>query len=221
MQMKYPEPETLGHTAIHKYDLGTRKLIKKYVLAVKGEKHFFNDVSISKNGDAYITDSDAGAVYRILAAKNQIELFVKPAAMSYPNGIALSADEKSLYVAHVEGISVVDMKSREVKQLQAPESIATTGIDGMLLYENSLIANQALTGVDRVARLYLSEDPTRIAKLEVLQVNHPLFVMPTTGVVAKDHFYYIANSQLRSFDEKGKIFPDEKLQETIILKVKV
>src|SRR5262245_11830818 len=46
MQLKYPEPETVGQTAIHKYDLKTRTLIKKYVLAVKGERHFFNDLAI-------------------------------------------------------------------------------------------------------------------------------------------------------------------------------
>ena len=44
MLMKYPEPDTVGQTAIHKYDLQTKKLIKKYVFAVKGEKHFFNDL---------------------------------------------------------------------------------------------------------------------------------------------------------------------------------
>jgi sugar lactone lactonase YvrE len=221
MGMKYPEPETLGHTAIHKYDLTTRKLIKKYVLAVKGEKHFFNDLSLTKTGDVYITDTDGGAVYRISAAKDEVELFVKPAVMSFPNGIAISDDEKNLYVAHLEGISVVNLTSREVKLLTTPESTATTSIDGMVFHANSLIANQALTGVERVARFHLGSNPSHIEKLEVLQVNHPTFVMPTTGVVAGDSFYYIANSQLRSFDEKGNIFPDDKLQETIILKVKV
>jgi sugar lactone lactonase YvrE len=219
MNMKYPEAETLGHTAIHKYDLATRKLIKKYVLAVKGQKHFFNDLSISRDGDVYITDTDEGSVYKISAAKDELELFVKPEGMSYPNGIALSGDEKFLYVANIQGISVVDLKTKDVKLLKGPESTATTGIDGMVFHQNSLIANQALTGAERIARFHLSSDPTRIEKLELLQVNHPSFVMPTTGVVAGSAFYYIANSQLRAFDETGKIFPDEKLQETIILKV--
>jgi sugar lactone lactonase YvrE len=221
MEMKDPEPETLGHTAIHKYDLTTRKLIKKYVLAIKGEKHFFNDLSISKNGDVYITDTDAGAVYWISAAKDEVELLVKPAAMSFPNGIALSDDDKHLYVAHLEGISVIDLKTKEVKLTSAPENTSTTSIDGMVFHANSLIANQGLTGVERVVRFHLGSDPSRIEKVDVLQINHPTFVLPTTGVVAGDSFYYIANSQLRSFDEKGNIFPDDKLQETIILKVKV
>ncbi|MCI0443807.1 SMP-30/gluconolactonase/LRE family protein [bacterium] len=221
MLMKYPEPDTVGQTAIHKYDLQTKKLIKKYVLAVKGERHFFNDLAITKTGDVYITDSDNGSVYRILAAQDKLEQFVKPTGMNYPNGIALSADDSHLYVANLAGISVIDLTSKEIKPVRAPENVATSSIDGMVFYDHSLIANQGLTGVERVARFYLSSDPGRIEKLELLQVNHPVFMLPTTGVIAEDSFYFIANSQLRSFDENKKIFPEDKLQETIILKVKL
>jgi sugar lactone lactonase YvrE len=219
MLMKYPEPETVGQTAVHKYDLKTKKLVKKYILDVKGERHFFNDLAITKNGDVYITDSNAGSVYRILAAQDKLEQFVKPPGMNYPNGIALSADDSHLYVAHLAGISVIDLSTKEIKPIKAPENVATSSIDGMVFYDHSLIANQGLTGVERVARFYLSSDPGRIEKLELLQVNHPVFVLPTTGVVAEDSFYFIANSQLRSFDENKKIWPEDKLQETIILKV--
>jgi len=221
MLMKDPEHETVGQTAIHKYDLNTRKLIKKYVLAVKGERHFFNDLAITKTGDVYITDSNDGSIYRILAAQDQLEKFVKSPGMTYPNGIALSADDSHLYVAHLAGISVIDLNTKEVKPIVAPENVATNSIDGMVLYGNSLIANQGLTGVERVARFYLSSDPGRIEKLELLQVNHPVFVIPTTGVVAEDSFYFIANSQLGSFDESKEIFSEDKLQETIILKIKL
>jgi sugar lactone lactonase YvrE len=221
MLMKYPEHDTVGHTAVHKYDLQTKKLIKKYVLAVKGERHFFNDLAVTKTGDVYITDSDEGSVYRILAAQDKLEQFVKPPGMTYPNGIALSTDDSLLYVAHLAGISVIDLNSKEVKPISAPENIATSSIDGMVPYDHALIANQGIPGVERVVKFYLSSDPRRIEKLELLQVNHPVFVIPTTGVVAEDSFYFIANSQLGSFDENKKIFPEDKLQETIILKIKL
>ena len=221
MLMKDPEHETVGQTAIHKYDLNTKKLIKKYVLAIKGERHFFNDLAITKAGDVYITDSNAGSIYRILSSQDKLEEFVKSPGMTYPNGIALSADDSHLYVAHLAGISVIDLNSKEVKPISAPENVATSSIDGMVPYGNSLIVNQGLTGVERVARFYLSSDPGRIEKMELLQVNHPVFVIPTTGVVAEDSFYFIANSQLGSFDENKKIFSEDKLQETIILKIKL
>lgn len=221
MLMKDPEHDTVGQTAIFAYNLNSKKLIKKYVLAVKGERHFFNDLAITKTGDVYITDSNDGSIYRILAAQDKLEQFLKPPGMTYPNGIALSADDSHLYVAHLGGISVIDLNSKEVKPLSAPENIATSSIDGMVPYGNSLIANQGIPGVERVVRFYLSSDPACIEKMELLQVNHPVFVIPTTGVVAEDSFYFIANSQLGSFDENKQIFPEDKLQETIILKIKL
>ena len=56
----------------------------------------------------------------------------------------------------------------------------------MVFYANSLIANRALTGVERVARFHLGSNAFHIEKLEVLQINHRTFVLPTTGVVAGD-----------------------------------
>jgi sugar lactone lactonase YvrE len=221
MLMKDPEHDTVGQTAIFAYDLNTKKLIKKYVLAVKGERHFFNDLAITKSGDVYITDSNDGSIYRLLVAQDKLELFLKPPGMTYPNGISLSADDSHLYVAHLAGISVIDLNTKQVKLISAPENVATSSIDGMVPYGNSLIANQGIPGVERVVRFYLSSDPGRIEKMDLLQVNHPVFVIPTTGVVAEDSFYFIANSQLGSFDENKKIFPEDKLQETIILKIKL
>ena len=52
-------------------------------------------------------------------------------------------------------------------------------------------------------------------------MNHPHFDIPTTGAITNDQFYYIANSQLRSFDKDHNIQPMEKLKDVIILKIKL
>jgi hypothetical protein len=68
-------------------------------------------------------------------------------------------------------------------------------------------------------RLRLSADGRSADSVDVLLVNHPLFVLPTTGDMVGDEFHFIANSQLRSFDAKGAILPAESLGDTVILKV--
>jgi len=219
MFMKDPETETVGKTAIFKYDLQTGKLIKKYQTGSKENPRFFNDLAISPNGDIYISESKSGEVYKIDASLDELRLLVPGGSMGYPNGIAISENGKFLYVSHLEGITVIDLASQQRQLLEATENTQLGGQDGMVYYQNSLIGIQALTGgVDRVVRLHL-ENPRRVKQLEILQVNHPLFALPTTGDVAGHEFYYIANSQLRSFDEKGNILPNEKLSDAIILKV--
>jgi sugar lactone lactonase YvrE len=216
-----PEPDTEGKTAIFKFDLGSRKLIRKYETGTKENSRFLNDMAIAPNGDVYITESHVGEVYRITAKKDELELFVPASGMEFPNGIAISPDGRWLYVAHFAGITVVDVSSGAKQLLTGPADSQLGGHDGLVYYRNSLVGIQVLTGgVDRIVRFHL-KNPQQVERIDILQINHPLFALPTTGDIAGDEFYYIANSQLRSFDEKGVIFPAEKLKDPVILKIEL
>ena len=217
--MMDPEPATEGKSALVKYDLRTGKLIKRYEVGTKQAPKLLNDVAIAKNGDVYVSESKGGAVYKLHGQTDRLELFATGEQMGYPNGIALSEDAKFVYVSHIEGITVVNTSNAERKLLTGPADSQLGSNDGLVFYANSLVGIQQLTGgVERIVRFHL-ENPLHVKRVEVLQVNHPLFQLPTTGDMAGDEFHYIANSQLRSFDEKGQIFPAEKLNDPVILKV--
>jgi hypothetical protein len=212
------EPETIGHTGVFQYDLASGKLLKKYLLAPDPDKHFFNDLAVAKNGDVYISDSERGCIYRIQAEK-ELQKLGCPEGMYFPNGISLSQSDSYLYIGHASGISVMDTSTLKVQPVEHPANAATVGVDGMVTYGDSIIVNQSFANVERVTRFYFGKEPAKFEKAVILQANHPLYNLPTTGVVGGKSFYYIANSQLRSFDEKGKIFPEDKLQETLILRI--
>ncbi|HUM46453.1 MAG TPA: hypothetical protein PLD84_05980, partial [Chitinophagales bacterium] len=73
---------------------------------------------------------------------------------------------------------------------------------------------------NRVVQFYLDKQWTNITHHRILEANHPFFTMnPTTGTVAGDTFYYIANSQFGSFDAQQQIWPDDQLYEVVVLKV--
>ena len=219
MFMIDPDPATEGKTAILRIDLKTGNILKRYDLGSKESPRFLNDVAIAPNGDVYVSESMAGEIYRITTKADTLELLIPTGSMGYCNGLALSQDARFLYVSHIEGITVMDLQSGQKQLLAGPPDSELGNHDGMIFYKNSLIGIQGLTGdVDRIVRFHL-EDPTRVGRIEVLQNNHPLFQLPTTGDMKGDEFYYIANSQLRSFDEKGKIFPPEKLNNPLIFKV--
>ena len=122
----------------------------------------------------------------------------------HPNGITWSSDGKALYVAHLEGLSRVDLRTRDVVPVGHPASMTLVGIDGLATYKGDIIAIQnGLPGVSRVVRLAMTADGLNVRSLDVLDANLPDHDIPTTGVLVGDGFYYIANSQLRRFTSPG------------------
>ena len=206
-------PESLlGTTGVFKYDLNTKKLINKYMLPMdKG--HYLNDLTIAPNGDVYVTDWRVFGIFKISAETDvMVRLMDMP---RQPNGIDISEDGSKLFIAG-DGMSVLDLATQSYKELKYSPNMFVSG-DGSYYYKNSLIAVQN----NKVARFYLNEDQDEIVRIQALEAYHPLFNLPTTGALAWDAFYFIANSQLRAYDEDGHLFPLSELEETKILKIEL
>ncbi|GAA4275157.1 SMP-30/gluconolactonase/LRE family protein [Aquimarina gracilis] len=206
---------------IFKFNLDTKKLIKKYVLDTPGEVHFFNDLVIAKNGDVYITHMFSDhSLYKISKTEDQLKKMSSLDTIKYPNGISLSNDESKLYIAHSEGISMVNLQDASLKSVSVPHGIKLAkqeSIDGLYFYKNTLIGIQPDTKT--VIQLSLDKQGSKITKATLLEVDHPMMNNPTTGVLIEDQFYYVANAQFGSFNEDGSLFPSEKLYEVCILRL--
>ena len=125
-------------------------------------------------------------------------------------------------MAHAEGISLIEVSTRKVRAVAPAPGISLFGVDGLYYYRNSLIGVQNFSGDPlRVVRFQLGGGGERVESARVLEANNPLFNIPTTGAVAGSSFYFIANSQLRSFDPQGDILPHDKLSDVVILRTKL
>jgi sugar lactone lactonase YvrE len=208
-----------GYAGIFKYDLRTGKLIRKYVLDGKQGPHLFNDIVINAEGDAFFTDSKSGGVYTIKRSKDAVEGFIEPKTFDYPNGIALSPDEKILLVAAAEGIYRINIADKKRSPLAAPEGENIAGFDGIYFYRDSLVGIQNGTEPVRVVRLYLSPAMDKVTRLQVLDSDNRMFQIPTTGTIVGMQLYFIGNSQLTSLRNDGSLDPKAELQAVRILKV--
>ncbi len=206
--------EDQGKAALFRYNL-KGELLKKYEPREAGN-HFFNDLVIVPDGSIYLTDMMAGTVYRIGRA-DSLEQWVAPGRLTSPNGITASADGRNLFVASNEGISVVETATGSVEVLAPAEGVDPLAIDGIYWHEGSLIGIQGGRR-NRVQRFTFDLPDRRITAAEVLEANHPMFMNPTTGVVAGSDLYLIANSQFGSF-RQGALFQPTRLFETVILKL--
>ena len=214
------EEDSLRISNVHVYNIKNKSLVKRYQL-MDGKRHLFNDLCILNSGDVFITDTELGMIWLINKQRNVLEEFTKPGSVSYPNGITLSPDEKKLIISTVNGIVLLNIETKEIRPL-SNNRYQLSGYDGLYLYRSSLIGVQNIYFPESLHRMYLNPAGDSIEKVEFLLAGHPQFDLPTTGVIADNYFYFIANSQLlQIINNKGKLRNPEKLTNTIILKIKL
>ena len=85
------------------------------------------------------------------------------------------------------------------------------GIDGLYWYQGDLLGVQYGTGSFRVARFRLSPDGLRVTQTETLEHRTPLVDFPTTGAIAGENFYFIANTGIGNLRDDMIVDP-EKLE---------
>ena len=212
-------PEEDGLSGLFKFSLEDGALIKKYTLANQPEKHLLNDLVVAQDGTAYITDTLTASVYIVSPEEDELELFLRSEDIAYPNGICLSPDEETLFVANDRGIASVSRSDKSIRWLDLPNGVRTDGIDGLYFYRSSLVAVQNHKGLNRVARFHIDESLEKVLEVEVLLEDHPSFDIPTTGVIVDGVLFVIANSQLRRYDENRRLLPLEELHEPVILRI--
>ncbi|HSP17364.1 MAG TPA: hypothetical protein VLV78_21650 [Thermoanaerobaculia bacterium] len=208
-----------GQSSIYAYDLRSGSLSTKVVTGGAKDPSLLNDLVLLDDGSALITDTDRGAIMRVRFGSDSIETWIPPDTFTFPNGIALAEGEPYLYVADFDGLSRVDLRSRTITQLDIPDNETLSGIDGLTWYRGDLIGIQNGVGRPRLIRIHLDADRTAVTRIEVLEAGNPKFDEPTTGVIANGVFYFLANPQLRAFDEHHKIWPRERLHDVEILKL--
>jgi hypothetical protein len=129
-----------GSSGLLVYDIDSGKPVAAHWLRDPGTKHLLNDLVFTGSGEVFVTDSDAETVYRLASGGTDLTVFVGPGKFRYPNGIALDADEKRLYVADFEhGLSVVDIATQASRPVTHPPGVSTHGIDGLFEYTSDQI----------------------------------------------------------------------------------
>lgn len=213
--------DCLGCSSVLKYDLRTGRLIKRYDLSNTPQPHFLNDLTVTRDGDVYITDTIGGSIYLISRRRDELELLLSLEERAYPNGIDLSSDGRRLFVAAGGGLRVIELPSKRVSRLEIPGG-GQIVIDGLYFHRNSLIAIQPFEAGRRVVRYTLNRRHNAITQASVLEAEHPLMLQPTTGTIAGSSFYYIANSQLqlfRSLYNPEGTYDRARLAEIVVLRL--
>jgi hypothetical protein len=171
------------------------KMLGRFSVLFPGP-HGFNDLVVRRSGEVIITDSLANQVYRFSPASKTFAALAVQRTLFYPNGIALTDDDRTLYVADALGVIAVDLPGGANHDVNPGPHSTLAGIDGLYWRNGSLIAIQNGIGSPRVAAFRLSRDGLRVTQTTVLENRTVFTVLPTTGAIRGNDFYFIANSQI-------------------------
>jgi sugar lactone lactonase YvrE len=182
-------------------------LLARYLPPEKG-KHDFNDLVVLRGGDIYLTDTLANKVYRFDSRTHSFTTLPISRGLLAPNGIALTDDEHTLFVADQLGVLSFDLKSGASIEVDPTPHNTLAGIDGLYWHKGSLITVQNGIGTPRVVAFHLTPDGLRVTKTTVLQ---NFLKTPTTGAIRGDDFYFIVNTQIDNLNGEH-ILDNTKLQ---------
>lgn len=208
-----------GRGAVFELDLDRARLRRR--IAPPGEGAHAGDLAVGPDGTLFVADPQKGCVYRLRPGGEALEVLVPAGALGSAQGMAVSPDGATLFVAdYTQGIARVDVSTGKVAFLQAPERLLVTGVDGLVLAGDSLVAIQNGFEPHRVLRLRLDAGATRILEGEILERAHPRFDEPTLGVRVGADFFYVANSQYGAFREDGTV-DEARLRPPTVLRLRL
>jgi hypothetical protein len=219
-----PLPEMMDYgsaltSALYQYDLRTKKMINRYVPEFNAKEFILGDLIVSTKGQVFVSDTKNNIIFNLNSSTGKLEPFFQSDTFWNIQGISFSNDERYLFIAdYVKGVFRLEMNSKELIQIEMDCVASLKGIDGLLHYNNSLIAIQNGVQPMRVVQLFLNTARDRITSAKSIDHGHPAFNEPTNGCIVNNTLYYIANSQWNGYDNMRKIKPDNQLQDIIVLK---
>lgn len=209
------------YTGVHKYKLKNGELVDKYYVKIKNKNHLANDLVITALGQVYFTSYDGGMLYRINEEKGEVEDFL-PLPDITSNGITISQDQRTLYIAGNEELYTVNLASKKLEQLKGPEGEILGHADGLYRYKNSLVAICHQTRNEKyscgIRQYFLNNAGTEIIKCVDLARDHQDFVIPTTGALVGDQLVFIATSHLNNYKD-SKIVDPANTKDVLIMSV--
>ncbi len=214
------DPADAGQTGLFSVAAEGGQVNTEIILPPSDTQKVLGDLEFGRDDIVYLADQVGGLVYRYDLDARELSTLTKPGDLGSPQGMALAADGRHLYVAdYIGGLARLDGESGAAERMAADPATNLFGIDGMYRYGNSLIAIQNGIRPNRVVQLFLSDDGTAIKSSRILAMNLPEFDEPNLGQVVGDDFYFVANSHWNRFDADGNLPPD--LDGPVVLRIEL
>jgi len=208
-----------GKAAVFRYDLRDGSMLERYDLP-SSERHGAGDIAVAENGDLFVADAADGALFVIRKA-GKLEVLVSKGELMSPQGPAVSADGRHLYLAdYARGIARIDRANGKLDWLRHFRDMALNGIDGLSIAgPHTLIGVQNGTNPNRLVRITLDDSGLNVTRVESIAQDESAIKEPTHGVFVGRDYYFIANGGYGAFGDDGKLRSGERAVAPVVAKI--
>jgi len=182
------------------YDLATRRLRRVWTVPEDGRAHVLGDFALAADGTVYVSDSASPILWRLRPGSDELERWVESPDFVSLQGLAVSADERSLHVAdYGSGLWRIERESGAMVALSPPAGATLFGIDGLYAVPGGMLAVQNGVNPQRIIRLALNAGG-EVAEVAVLASGHAAMTELGLGQVVEGSFLFIGDSGWSRFE---------------------
>jgi hypothetical protein len=189
-------------------------------IAEAGDAGVPGDVAVAHDGTVFMSDSKNGAVQMLPPGGDTLRILVPPGRFKSPQGMALSADQRTLYVAdYSTGLWYVRLSDGKVMPMRVGRPTMLDGIDGLIRLpsENALVATQNGTSPRSVTLLSLSPDGHEVTGVTTLEMVPPTDGDPSLMTLTPSGFWFVGDGQWERYGPGGVLKDGKPPRPTPIL----
>lgn len=172
------------------------------------------DLTVTASGTVLILDAAGGRVLALRPGATAIEVLatLKDEA---PVSLVASSRNDAAYVAHRDGLSSIDLRTRTVSPLTGSKGTALEGIERLRRHATGLVGVQARPdGSRRLVRVALNAAGRSVTRLHVIDVPLPAGAAPIFAAVCGNTLAFLVGESDGSADQPSTAWTVRRTQLT-------
>jgi hypothetical protein len=189
-----------GSAVLHKLQLVSGRVLARYEVPARLAPVIPIDVTVTSSGMVLILDSAGSRLIALRPGAPALEVMSDLTDL-VSTSLTSGGRDGVAYIAHRDGISRVDLRTRAVTPMGAPARTSLAGIERLRRHGSELVGVQALpNGSRRLVRLGLNAAGLAVSRLRVVGAPMPSGKTPTLATVCGDTLAYLVGETAAGVD---------------------
>ena len=182
-----------GAGTLHRLQLVSGRPLKAFRVQPGTTAVDLVDVAITRDGTVLVLDAASGGILQLRPGAPSLDAVMR-ADVTGPVSLAAGSDETVAYVAHRDGVSRIDLRSRTATALAAPQGVSLAGLQQIRWHRSALIGVTVEGGSSRIVRFDLSAGGRSVTRATTLAAAPAMAGRASVTISGDDLLYLVPNA---------------------------